>query len=57
MVACNSAFSLDQHPPDLYQVVLLEAAERAEEPVVGAGVLLMEDLGQEVVFWLRAAFT
>lgn len=30
----------NQHLPDLLQVVLLEAAERAEEPVVGLGVLV-----------------
>lgn len=27
----------NQHFPDLLQVVLLEAAERAEEPIIGLG--------------------
>lgn len=35
----RAAHGSNQHLPDLLQVVLLEAAERAEEPVVGLGVL------------------
>ena len=38
-MACNSVSSLDQYPPDFLQIVLLKAAERAEEPVIGLGLL------------------